>query len=192
MCDICTTLLFHYGLACKFTIFLSTDKKIVDIKNIFLYFLNRNHSDVSMKESLIKKVKSKGLKITSQRLAIIEAFAEKALFHPSAQTIFGEAKKRRPGISLSTIYYTLNEFSKKGIISILEFEKEENRHEANTDAHIHLICKQCKNIIDVFPKLFNPGKMIQNIDFLVTDVRFEYYGYCSDCQDKHSQSSISK
>jgi Fur family peroxide stress response transcriptional regulator len=141
-----------------------------------------------MRESLIKKVKSKGLKFTPQRLAIIEAFAEKALLHPSAQTIFEEAKKRKPGISLSTIYYTLNEFSKKGIISILEFEKEENRHEGNTDAHIHLICKQCKNIIDVFPKLFDPGKMIKNVNFLVTEFRFEYYGYCTDCQDKRAQS----
>ncbi|MEN6318895.1 MAG: Fur family transcriptional regulator [Syntrophaceae bacterium] len=145
-----------------------------------------------MKESLIKKVRAKGLKITPQRLAVIEAFAEKALLHPSAQTIFEEAKKRKPGISLSTIYYTLNEFSKNGIISILEFEKTENRHEGNTDAHIHLICKQCKNIIDIFPQFFDPRKMIKNIDFLVTDILIEFYGYCSDCRDRTAQLSFRK
>jgi len=145
-----------------------------------------------MEESLVKKVKAKGLKITPQRLAIIEAFAVKAFLHPSAQTIFKEAKKRKPGISLSTIYYTLNEFSKNGIINILEFEKTDNRHEGNTDAHIHLICKQCNNIIDIFPKFFDPREMIKNIDFLVTDTRFEYYGYCTDCRDKKTQSTIRK
>ena len=142
-----------------------------------------------MKNTIIKKVKDRGLKLTPQRLAIIEAFSEKALLHPSAHTIFKEARKRRPGISLSTIYYTLNEFSKNGIISILEFEKTDNRHEGNTESHIHLICKQCKNIIDVFPKFFNPGKMIKNIDFLVTDTRFEYYGYCTECRESKAQSA---
>jgi Fur family peroxide stress response transcriptional regulator len=89
---------------------------------------------------------------------------------------------------LSTIYYTLNELSKNGIISILEFEKMDNRHEGNTEAHIHLICTECKNIIDIFPKLFRPDKIIKNVDFVVTDTRFEYYGYCAKCREKKVRS----
>jgi Fe2+ or Zn2+ uptake regulation protein len=141
-----------------------------------------------MKDTIIKKLKVKGLKLTPQRAAIIEAFADKVLLHPSANTIYEEAKKKRSGISLSTIYYTLNELSKKGIINILEFEKMDNRHEGNTEAHIHLICKKCKDIIDIFPKLFRPDKIIKNVDFVVTDTRFEYYGYCAKCRDKKVQT----
>ena len=134
-----------------------------------------------MKDSIIKKLKAKGLKLTPQRLAIIEAFAENVLLHPSANIIYKEARKKRAGISLSTIYYTLNEFAKNGIISILEFEKMDNRHEGNTKAHIHLICKECKKIIDIFPKFFDPKELIKNVDFCITDARFEYYGYCTEC-----------
>ncbi len=141
-----------------------------------------------MKDIIIKKLKAKGLKLTPQRAAIIEAFADKVLLHPSANTIYEEAKKKRAGISLSTIYYTLNELSKKGIINILEFEKMDNRHEGNTEAHIHLICTECKNIIDIFPKLFRPDKIIKNVDFVVTDTRFEYYGYCAKCREKKVRS----
>jgi Fe2+ or Zn2+ uptake regulation protein len=141
-----------------------------------------------MKDSLINKLRAKGLKLTPQRIAIIEAFAENALLHPSANLIFEEARKKRERISLSTIYYTLNEFTKKGIINILEFEKMDNRHEGNTEAHIHLICKQCKNIIDIFPKLFDPKKIINDMDFLITDMRFEYYGYCVECRGNRAQS----
>lgn len=131
---------------------------------------------------MIKKLKAKGMKLTPQRFAIIEAFVENALLHPSANIIYEEARKKRAGISLSTIYYTLNEFAKNGIITILEFEKMDNRHEGNTEAHIHLICKECKKIIDIFPHVFNPCEMIKNVDFLVTDMRFEYYGYCMQCR----------
>ena len=141
-----------------------------------------------MKNLLTNKLKARGLKLTPQRRAIIEAFAENALLHPSANIIYEEAKKKRPGISLSTVYYTLNELSKKGIINILEFEKMDNRHEGNTEVHIHLICKRCRDIIDIFPRLFNPNDMVKNVDFLVTDTRFEYYGYCSKCREKKIRS----
>ena len=140
-----------------------------------------------MKDIIIKKLRAKGLKLTRQRDAIIEAFADKVLLHPSANTIYGEVKKKKTGISLSTIYYTLNELSRKGIIDILEFEKMDNRYEGNTEAHIHLICKQCKTIIDIFPKLFRPAEIIKNVDFMVTDTRFEYYGYCTKCRRKELQ-----
>jgi len=137
-----------------------------------------------MKDSIIKKLKAKGLKLTPQRLAIIEAFAENASLHPSANMIYEEASKKRAGISLSTIYYTLNELAKNGIISILEFEKMDNRHEGNTKAHIHLICKECKKITDIFPTFFDPNEIIKNVDFCITDTRFEYYGYCTECLEQ--------
>jgi len=142
-----------------------------------------------MKDKIIRKLKAKGLKLTSQRIAIIEAFAENSLLHPSASTIFEQAKKKKAGISLSTIYYTLNELSKNGIINILEFEKMDNRHEGNMETHIHLICKKCRDIIDIFPKLFRPEEIVKDIDFDVTDTRFEYYGYCAKCRAKKVSSA---
>ena len=141
-----------------------------------------------MKDTIIKKLKARGLKLTSQRLAVIEAFTENYLLHPSANTIYKEAKKKKAGISLSTVYYTLNEFYRNGIINVLEFDKMDNRHEGNTNTHVHLICKQCKDIIDIFPKSFKPQEIIKNVDFIVTDTRFEYYGYCAKCRGKKERS----
>ena len=141
-----------------------------------------------MKDTIIKKLKAKGLKLTSQRRAVIEALTENYLLHPSATTIYKEAKKKKAGISLSTIYYTLNELSKNRIINVLEFDKMDNRHEGNTETHIHLICKHCKDIIDVFPKSFEAHAFVKNVDFVVTDTRFEYYGYCAKCRGKKDKS----
>jgi Fe2+ or Zn2+ uptake regulation protein len=80
-------------------VYNKNELKYVDIKYFVLYFPVRNNSEMNMRNTIIKKVKSKGLKLTPQRLAIIEAFAESALLHPSANTIYEKAKKKRAGIS---------------------------------------------------------------------------------------------
>ena len=72
------------------------------------------------KESIIKQLKEKGLKINPQRLAIIDVLIEKRALHPGARLVYEEAKKKRNSLSLSTAYATLNEFSPHGIIKMLQ------------------------------------------------------------------------
>jgi Fe2+ or Zn2+ uptake regulation protein len=50
-----------------------------------------------MRESIIKKLKDKGLKLTSQRLAIIEVLDNMTPIHPSAYLIYHEARKKGKG-----------------------------------------------------------------------------------------------
>jgi Fe2+ or Zn2+ uptake regulation protein len=143
-----------------------------------------------MKEFILKKMKEKGLRLTAQRMAIVEAFVEQTPLHPSARLIHQEAKKKYRGLSFSTVYLTLNELSKRGIIKMLEFDRMENRFDGNVDLHINLICKGCRKIVDheAPPELHGQaiGKKAQ---FLVTESRLEYYGYCSECITKLSASS---
>jgi Fe2+ or Zn2+ uptake regulation protein len=140
-----------------------------------------------MKEAMIKKMREKGLKLTSQRLAIIDVLIEKNLLHPSASLIYNEAKRRTSGLSLSTVYFTLNELSKHGIIKMLEFDKMENRYEGNVTDHINLVCKECHGIIDYkIPVVIDSREVTRKTKFWVTDTRLEYYGYCRKCRKKLS------
>ena len=100
-----------------------------------------------MKAAMIKQLREKRLKLTSQRLAIIEVLVNKTPVHPSANLVYREGRKKVKGLSLSTVYSTLNELFKHGIIKMLEFDKMENRYETNLTEHINLICKGCKKII---------------------------------------------
>jgi len=97
--------------------------------------------------AILRKLKEAGLKLTSQRLAIIEALMENISLHPGASLIYQRAKKKSKGISLSTIYYTLNELSRHGIIKMLEFDKMENRYEGNFSHHLNLVCLGCGSIL---------------------------------------------
>ena len=130
-------------------------------------------------------MREEGLKLTPQRLAVIEVLIQKNLFHPSADLIYHQAKKKVKSLSLSTVYSILNEFSKRGIIKMLEFDKMENRYEANMAVHINLICKGCKKIVDYkFPFRIDTNDVAKKSGFRVMDSRFEYYGYCQECSKK--------
>ena len=132
-------------------------------------------------------MKKKGLKLTLQRMAIVEAFVEQNPLHPSARLIHQEAKKKYRGLSFSTVYLTLNELSKRGIIKMLEFDRMENRFDGNVDEHINLICKGCRKITDHEAPSDLHGQVIgEKAQFLVTESRLEYYGFCSECIEKLS------
>jgi Fe2+ or Zn2+ uptake regulation protein len=141
-----------------------------------------------MKDFLIKKIREKGLKLTPQRLAIIDVLVEKNPLHPSARVIYHSAKQRTKGLSLSTVYYTLNELSRHGIIKMLEFDKMEDRYEGTLTDHINLICKQCHGIMDYsVPVVIDSREVTRKTRFWVTDTRLEYYGYCEKCRKKLSR-----
>lgn len=138
-----------------------------------------------IKESITKKMREKGLKLTPQRLAIIEVLVDKTPLHPSANLIHQEARKSAKRLSLSTVYATLNEFSKHGMIKMLEFDKMENRYEANMTEHINLICKGCKKIMDYNPPfIIDTSQIAPKCRFRVIDSRLEYYGYCQECRKR--------
>jgi Fe2+ or Zn2+ uptake regulation protein len=124
-----------------------------------------------MKESIIKKLRERGLKLTPQRLAIIDALIENTLLHPGASLIYREARKKAKSLSLSTVYATLEELSREGIIKMLEFDKMENRYEGNIAAHINLICKGCSRIMDYqVPISIDPKEVIKKARFWVVDI----------------------
>ncbi len=134
------------------------------------------------KEGLIKQLRERGLKITPQRLAIVDALVEKRHLHPGANLIHVEAMKKAKRVSLSTVYATLSEFSQQGLIKNLEFDRMENRYEGNLEEHINLVCRRCGKITDYpVPPTIEPKDIARQAGFTVTDARMEYYGYCRDC-----------
>lgn len=134
------------------------------------------------KEDLINQLRKKGLKLTPQRLAIINALVKNCGAHPGASLIYKDARKKAKSVSLSTVYATLKEFSEKGLIKSLEFDRMENRYDGNLSEHINLICKRCGAILDYnLPATVEPKDIARKSGFVVTEARMEYYGHCRDC-----------
>jgi len=137
------------------------------------------------KESIIKQLKENGLKITPQRLAIIEVLLEKRDLHPGPRLLYNEAKKKKKSLSLSTTYATLNELSRHGIIKTLQFDKMEDRYDGNLEEHINLICERCKKILDYKVSVgVDRRGVAKKTGFSITDTRLEYYGLCRECREE--------
>ena len=137
------------------------------------------------KDTIIKRLREKGLKVTPQRVAIIEVLVDQGSLHPGADFVYREAKKKKKTLSLSTTYATLDELSRHGIIKRLQFDKMENRYETNRKQHINLICERCKKIVDYKVSIgVDQRDVAKKTGFSITDTRLEYYGYCRECR-KH-------
>jgi Fur family transcriptional regulator, peroxide stress response regulator len=73
--------------------------------------------------------------------------------------------------------------SEPATVSLLQFDKMENRYEGNLEEHINLICEHCKKILDYkVPTAVEKREVAKKTGFSVTDARLEYYGLCRECR----------
>lgn len=137
---------------------------------------------MAARDRFIRQLREKGFKMTPQRLAIIDALVENGQMHPGANLIYEAARRKTKSVSLSTVYATLGDLSKQGLIKSLEFDRMENRYDVNLQEHVNLVCRRCGKIADYrIPPSVEPKEIARKAGFQVMDARMEYYGYCRDC-----------
>ena len=136
----------------------------------------------------IEDCKKHGLNVTYQRLAVFKVIS-KHKGHPSAEDIYREVLKEYPRISLATIYTTLETLSKYSIISKVTPLHDTARYDYDQEVHHHLICINCRKIIDIkydeFDYLWLPDDLKQN--FKVLNYKIQFEGICPQCQSKSNQ-----
>lgn len=136
------------------------------------------------KAQVIAEMREKGLRVTPQREAILD-YLLATDEHPSARRIWEAASRKVPGISLSTVYSSLAELGKLGLIKELEFDELENRYEGNMSHHINLICTRCGKISDYMTAhTIDMEQIRETARFQAFRSRFELYGVCAKCSKK--------
>jgi len=93
-----------------------------------------------------KRLQEADLKITPQRVAVLEALNN--LNHPSVEAIFDFIQTKQPGISLGTVYKTLESFENKGLAGKVLSEEGTFRYDWNTGEHNHIYCTNTMEIVD--------------------------------------------
>lgn len=130
--------------------------------------------------TLIKLLVECGLKVTPQRLAILELLLSLDN-HPTAETIIMLIRLSHPNIAAGTVYKTLDTFSKKGLIHKVKTEMDIVRYDAIHERHHHLYCSESERIEDfVDPELdkmlekYLKDKKIAN--FQIEDIKLQIVG----------------
>lgn len=131
----------------------------------------------------LKKCLGAGMKRTPQRLAVL-AYLDGNTSHPSAEDIYRALSKKNPTLSFATVYNTLNTLTKAGSIGELTIDPERRRFDPNTMPHHHLICIQCKKIVDIMKNITVDLPADSAKGFSVSGSHVEFYGYCARCGNK--------
>lgn len=149
-----------------------------------------------MEKDLFKKLlKEKGLKVTGQRLLVLETMAAHPGEHLTAEEIFDLARVKSPEIGLATIYRTLQVLVDLHVIDKLSFDDGFARYELSRDLgsekhhHHHAICLDCKTVFSLEEDLLDPleQNLMERLGFAVTDHEVKLYGYCRACREKNSR-----
>jgi Fur family peroxide stress response transcriptional regulator len=128
----------------------------------------------------MKKFKHISLKLTPQRIAILE-YLEGNKNHPSASDIYDSVSKKFPTMSFATVYNTLKALKMHDNIQELTIDPEKKRFDPNTIRHHHLICISCRKIIDIDTDFDVELPSVQKHGFEITGNHIDFYGVCPEC-----------
>ena len=145
---------------------------------------------MTKKQTPLDRLRVKGYKITPQRRAVLQAFANCPPF-PTAQQICEEVHKHQPDVSLDTIYRNLSLLTELDIVHEI-FRSSGNVYELADEAHHHhhLVCTECgrTECIDVCPMTDAYEQEAAKKGFQLTGHIFEFYGLCQKCQQKKTKN----
>lgn len=108
------------------------------------------------------KLIAKGLKVTPQRLAVLEAI-ENLHNHPTADNIIEYIRRSQPNIATATVYKVLDAFESNALIKKVKTDSDTMRYDAITDNHHHLYCSESDRIEDYFD-----SELVEMIEYYFT------------------------
>ena len=139
---------------------------------------------MSAKESFQSILKDAGLKVTPQRIAVLEAIyrLEK---HPTSEDISNYVRNNNPNIALGTVYNILDFYVKKGIVTRVKTDKGAMLYDAVSEKHHHLYCAESDRIEDYYDKELD--NLLENFfrekrirDFEIDDIKLQLVGRFKD------------
>ena len=149
---------------------------------------DRFHRDRIDKESLKRILRDMNLKITEQRLIILEVLARSRI-HATAQEIYDRVSRGHPEIGFATVYRLLKQLAVNSYVTEVRMGGLPARYELTSRVHHdHLACTTCGRIVE----FENPdiealqGLVARNNGFLLTGHVLELYGLCPNCQKETS------
>lgn len=127
-------------------------------------------------------LRKKGFKVTPQRLAIYKILME-GHHHPTAEMIFEKLQSRYPTMSLATVYKTVEVFREMGLVQSLNMGEDKARYDANMEPHVHAICDECGEIIDIMgvDMISMQNQVVEKSGYQIDESQVYFHGKCPGC-----------
>lgn len=157
----------------------------------------RNNQKITSQEQLMRRervsqqdlkrmIRDMGLKVTTPRLAILEALG-RGRAHVTAQEVFEKVKTKDSEIGFATVYRFLRFLTEKKLVTEVRMGGMPARYELTPRAHHdHLTCTDCGKIVEFENHDIEELQQLvaNNNGFTLTGHVLELYGVCPKCQVK--------
>lgn len=152
--------------------------------------LGRNVRSAAVRtpEELTSAFRTAGLKVTPQRQLLFRLLHGNES-HPSADALFHAASDMMPGISLRTVYQTLNDLTAMGELQIVAVGSGSSRFDPNVDDHHHAVCEHCGEIRDVYLEGLDSLFPDDVEGFAPTSTSVVFRGQCARCATESGRSA---
>ena len=142
-------------------------------------------------QKIIKKfsnvLKKEGMKMTSQRLIILEEIVKNDS-HRESEEIYHAINRHSSNVSRATVYRTLDILVKNKFVRKLNLGDGRARYESKIDDHHHdhMISNKCSRIIEFVDSEIEDlqDKVALEYNFILESHIHQLFGICSKCQNK--------
>ena len=133
-------------------------------------------------ERFIAELRTRGLRITPARRAIVSALLRRA--HPTADSLVAAVRKRHPDVAPSTVYRFLESLEDEGLVRHSHLGHGPAVYHLAEDHHAHLVCERCGIVTEIPHAAFAAlrRKLRENTGFEVSPGHFAVTGLCKGCR----------
>ena len=128
-------------------------------------------------------LRGKELKVTAQRLALLNAVAARP--HATADELTDDVRGSIGSVSRQAVFDALGVLSEAGLVRRIQPARSAARYEDRVDDnHHHLVCRECGEMVDVECAVgYRPClEAADDHGFAIDEAEIIYWGYCPACQ----------
>ncbi|MDP3184946.1 MAG: Fur family transcriptional regulator [Anaerolineales bacterium] len=135
---------------------------------------------MSCTSRLSQTLRSRGFRMTPQRLAILQALHDGG--HLSPAQVY--ERVRQTGLTEATIYRTLEFLAENGVVLVANRGNGHLAYELKGESHHHLICRNCRAQVDIEPALLENAisQMESKTGYRLDAGHLTFFGLCPACQ----------
>jgi Fe2+ or Zn2+ uptake regulation protein len=143
----------------------------------------------SDQRDLVELLHGRGQRVTSQRLVILRELRQRAQ-HATAEEIHHAVQRELPGISVPTIYATLELFVDLGLARRIDTGTAA-LYDAGLEPHQHAVCRRCGRVQDVHGRVNATAltAAASAIGFQPHGAELIISGLCADCAARAADSA---
>jgi Fe2+ or Zn2+ uptake regulation protein len=124
-----------------------------------------------------------GYRVTPQRLAVAKALTE-AGRHLSAEELMDAVGDALPGVSLPTVYASLDALENAGLVRRVAGGRGPGLYDAGPAAHHHMVCRRCGAVTDLEADVALAPALdrARRQGFAAEGAEVVVRGLCADCR----------